>query len=119
MNRTGLVVHQDIFMETRNKLANAIIKSKRNYIQNEITSASQCPKSLFQCMDELLNKTTKSPLRSSIPVVDQREALSNFFGEKVCCIQTGFPSDDDQDTRVQAEDNVTLDQPLSSFELTN
>ena len=118
MNRTGLVVYQDIFKETRNKLTNAIIKCKRNYIQNKITSASQCQKSLFQCMDELLNKTTKSPLPSNIPVAEQPEALSNFFVEKVCGIQRGFPSDDDQNTRVQAEDNVTLDQPLSSFELT-
>ena len=118
INRTGLVVHQDIFKETRNKLTNAIIKSKRNYIQNKITSASQCQKSLFQCMDELLNKTTKSPLPSNIPVAEQPEALSNFFVEKVCRIQRGFPSDDDQNSSVQAEDNVTLDQPLSSSELT-
>ena len=117
MNRTCLVVHQDIFKETRNKLTNAIIKSKRNYIQNKITPASECQKSLFQCMDELLNKTTKSPLPSNIPVAEQPEALSNFFVEKVCHIQRGFQSDDDQDTRVQAESNVILDQPLSSFGL--
>ena len=83
-----------------------------------LKSASQCQISLFQCMDELLNETTKSPLPSNIPVADQPEALSNFFVEKVCRIQRGFPSDDDQNPRVQAEDNVTLDQPLSSFELT-
>ena len=69
-------------------------------------------------MDELLNKATKSPLPSNIPVAEQPEALRNFFVEKVCRMQRGFPSDDDQNTRVQAEDNVTLDQPLSSFELT-
>ena len=119
MNRTGIVVHQDISKETRNKLTNAIIKSKRNYIQNKITSASQCQKSLFQCMDELLNKTTKSPLPSNIPVTEQPEALSNFFVEKVRRIQRGFPSDDDQETRVQAEDNVTLDQSLSWFKTHN
>ena len=69
-------------------------------------------------MDELLNKTTKSPLHCNILVAEQPEALSNFFVEKVCRLQRGFPSDDDQDTSVQAEDNVTLDLPLSSFELT-
>ena len=69
-------------------------------------------------MDELLDKTTKNPLPFNIAVAEQPEALSNFFVEKVCRIQRGFPSDDDQDKRVQAGDSVTLDQPLSSFEIT-
>ena len=61
MHETSLFIfiHQDLYRDARNKVTNAIIREKKKYMQDTITSSAQCQKPLFRYIDELLNKTKK------------------------------------------------------------
>ena len=83
MNETGRPEHRKEFTEARNRLTNSIVKSKKGYIQESIASSSQSQKALFQCVNELLNKTKKTVLPSNITVDELPDAICRFFIENI------------------------------------
>ena len=101
MNETGRPEHRKEFTEARNRLTNSIVKSKKGYIQESIASSSQSQKALFQCVNELLNKTKKTVLPSNITVDELPDAICRFFTEKIKQIQKEFVVDNSLNTHEQ------------------
>ena len=101
MNEMGRPEHRKEFTEARNRLTNSIVKSKKGYIQESIASSSQSQKALFQCVNELLNKTKKTVLPSNITVDELPDAICRFFIEKIKQIQKEFVVDDSLVTHEQ------------------
>ena len=73
--RTGLTVHREIYINTKNKLTKEIKKSKRTYLQAQISSSTQSQKTLFRCTDSFFRKCNQI----SLPSVALPSRLPNMF----------------------------------------
>ncbi len=87
---SGLIVHKQIYRQVKSRITEEIKEAKRTYMQEKIQNSSQSQKALFQCLDELLNKTRVTALPSNLPDEDIPDELCDFFQNKIENIQHIF-----------------------------
>ena len=90
--KTGLVVHRQIYVHSRNSVRSCVTASKKHYYDGKINSAASSSKQLFQVTNELLGKPKSKPLPCDIPRTELAERFSDFFVEKIRLLRSELDS---------------------------
>ena len=108
---TGLNVHKEIYREKKLMVVHMIKKAKTQFYKDRLSKARGDQKVLFNCVDELLNKTKSSSLPSHSSKEDLANDMADFFMEKVRKIR------EDLD-KIQTPGHSTADSSVSETYLT-
>ena len=84
---TGLVVHRQIYKESRNNVTALIAEAKQDYYKERIGSSDDSQKTLFTCVKELLNQNKPAKLPSSDTPLELANRISTYFKEKITKIR--------------------------------
>ena len=91
--KSGLEVHRQIFLETRNNVNSLIKGSKVKFYKNLIDNNRNDTKQLFRVVNKLLGKDVRSalPSGSSISIADM---FSNYFIDKIDTIRDSIQTEE-------------------------
>ena len=80
---TGLTVHKQIFLDSKNRLTKIIAESKKDYISQMIAESSNSQKALFSCVDQLLHRSRSTALPDDSDSKQLADNMAEFFDGKV------------------------------------
>ena len=106
--RTRENKHRDEYHDHKN-LTKQIKIAKKAHYQSKISSAGQAQKALFQCVNELVCKSTNLP--SNLPKEEQPNCFKNFLHEKIEKLQPFFTESIDS-----SKSPCPIAQQLQSFQ---
>ena len=111
--KSGLQIHKQEFVELRKKTTNLAFNKKREYYKNKIDECGGNSKTLFACLNKLLDikQETVLPYHSSSEELANR--FKTYFNEKIRNIRKAFPS---QPLSSDVISNFDQTHVLSTFE---
>ena len=81
-------INRDLFIKSRNDLTKIIKDAKKNHFSHKITESENSQKALFNCVDQLLNRTRTSCLPENN--AELSNDVSDFFARKVQKLHDGL-----------------------------
>ena len=80
--KTGLTVHKEIYISKKKALTEVIKSAKTNFYRNRLDN-NPGQKELFNCVNELLNKTKTTSLPKHTSKTDLANEMSDYFSDKI------------------------------------
>ena len=83
-------INRDLFIKSRNDLTKTIKDAKKNHFSRKITESEDSQKALFNCVDQLLNRTWTSCLPDNENNDELSNDIADFFTVKVQKLHDGL-----------------------------
>ena len=106
--RSKLTVHRELYCQARDTLVSKIKQAKSNFFQNKISESSDQQKTLFSCLDKLLNKSNVSCLPEEKDSQKLANDIADYFTGKVTKIWDELLATDHSDFTPPPNDIPTL-----------
>ncbi|MCH1596002.1 MAG: reverse transcriptase family protein [Flavobacteriaceae bacterium] len=111
---SGLTIHRELYMSSRNKVNILITTSKKKYYNQQVQSCKD-QKSIFKILNRLLFRNEQPKLPTTFTGEDLTEQFNEFFTTKIKKIREKLDSTQSVAHSLPHQPPVTCDTPLTNF----